>query len=143
MTYRERYMTDKSSIEVDIADYEIRNLEQELAQERTILSHERTDLSVLRTTLAFKNSKLSVEQTHLSFVRTTVSLIGSAAAVYKALPALGVSGTFSTLLSLFLLLAGLYFMILDLLTYPKRKKEIEKMEEKMDEIIKTSIDDEH
>lgn len=134
-------MTDKSSIDVDIADYEIRNLEQELAQERTILSHERTDLSVLRTTLAFKNSKLSVEQTHLSFVRTTVSLIGSAAAVYKALPALGVSGSFSNALSIFLLLAGLYFLILDLLTYPRRKREIEKMEEKMDEIISSSVND--
>ncbi|MBR6390413.1 MAG: DUF202 domain-containing protein [Lachnospiraceae bacterium] len=132
-------MTDKSSIDVDIADYEIRNLEQELAQERTILSHERTDLSILRTTLAFKNSKLSVEQTHLSFVRTTVSLIGSAAAVYKALPALGVSGSFSTALSGFLLLAGLYFLVLDLLTYPRRKRELDKMEEKMDEIINSSV----
>lgn len=136
-------MNDKRSIDVDIADYEIRNLEQELAQERTILSHERTDLSVLRTTLAFKNSKLSVEQTHLSFVRTTVSLLGSAAAVYKALPALGVSGTFSNLLSLFLLIAGVYFLILDLCTYPKRKKELEKMEEKMDEIIRLSVGDDN
>ena len=136
-------MNDKRSIDVDIADYEIRNLEQELAQERTILSHERTDLSVLRTTLAFKNSKLSVEQTHLSFVRTTVSLLGSAAAVYKALPALGVSGTFSNLLSLFLLIAGVYFLILDLCTYPKRKKELEKMEEKMDEIIRSSVGDDN
>lgn len=135
-------MTDKSTMDVDIADYEIRNLEQELAQERTILSHERTDLSILRTTLAFKNSKLSVEQTHLSFVRTTVSLIGSAAAVYKALPALGVSGSFSTSLSVFLLLAGLYFLILDLLTYPRRKRELDKMEEKMDEIINSSVNDE-
>ena len=134
-------MIDKSSMDVDIADYEIRNLEQELAQERTVLSHERTDLSVLRTTLAFKNSKLSVEQTHLSFVRTTVSLVGSAAAVYKALPALGVSGSFSNALSIFLLLAGLYFLILDLLTYPRRKREIEKMEEKMDEIIRSSVGD--
>ena len=134
-------MADKNSIDVDIADYEIRSLEQELAHERTVLSHERTDLSVMRTRLAFNNSKLSVEQTHLSFVRTTVSLIGSAAAVYKALPALGVSGTFSNLLSLFLLLAGVYFLILDLLTYPKRKKEIRKMEEKMDEITGPSVEE--
>ncbi len=114
------------------------NIEQELAQERTDLSYDRTELSMLRTTLAFQNTKLSVEQTHLSFLRTIVSLVGSAATVYKALPALGVSGVFSTILSLFLMIAAAYFFIQDRLTYPKLKAEIEKMEELRDEVIAQS-----
>ncbi|MCR5652108.1 MAG: hypothetical protein K6F86_13120 [Lachnospiraceae bacterium] len=113
-----------------------KKLEQNLAVERTELSHERTELSVLRTELAFRNSKLSVEQTHLSFVRTEVSLAGSAAAVYKALPALGVSGTFSVMLAVFLLVWAVYFFVRDRLTYPKLKREIEEMERQKDEIIK-------
>jgi uncharacterized membrane protein YidH (DUF202 family) len=117
---------------------EVINLEQELAQERTELSYDRTGLSILRTNLAFQNSKLSVEQTHLSFIRTTVSLVGSAAAVYKALPALGVSNTFSMLLALFLLLCAIYFFVRDRLTYPKLKREIKEMEKKKDEIVKNS-----
>ena len=115
---------------------QMKKLEQELAVERTDLAHERTDLSVLRTELAFKNSRLSVEQTHLSFVRTQVSLVGSAAAVYKALPALGVSGTFSRALALFLLIWAVYFFVRDRMTCPRLKREISKMEEKMDEIVK-------
>ncbi|MCR4617301.1 MAG: hypothetical protein K5669_03810 [Lachnospiraceae bacterium] len=117
---------------------EISNLEQELAQERTELSYDRTGLSILRTNLAFQNTKMSVEQTHLSFIRTVVSLIGSAAAIYKALPALGVSDTFSTILSLFLILAAIYFFVRDRLTYPKHKKEIDAMEKRKNEIIKNS-----
>ena len=109
--------------------------EQDLAIERTELSHERTDLSILRTGLAFQNTKLSVEQTHLSFLRTIVSLIGSAATVYKALPALGVSGVFSTILSVFLLACAIYFIVKDCLTYPRMKKEIEKMEARKNDII--------
>ena len=109
--------------------------EQDLAIERTELSHERTDLSILRTGLAFQNTKLSVEQTHLSFLRTIVSLIGSAATVYKALPALGVSDLFSTILSVFLLIAAVYFIIKDRMTYPRMKKEIEKMETEKNRII--------
>ena len=109
--------------------------ERELAMERTLLSHERTGLSVLRTELAFNNTKLSVEQTHLSFLRTIVSLVGSAATVYKALPALGVSNLFSTVLSVFLMLAALYFFIKDRCTYPRLKKEIEEMEKRKAELI--------
>lgn len=111
------------------------DLEQELAQERTELSYDRTGLSILRTNLAFQNSRLSVEQTHLSFLRTIVSLVGSAATVYKALPALGVSGMFSTALSLFLMLAAVFFIVKDRLTYPRLKAEIENMEKQRDEII--------
>ena len=96
--------------------------EQLLAMERTALSHERTQLSVIRTNLAFNNTKLSVEQTHLSFLRTIVSLIGSAATIYKALPALGVSYDFSTMLAVFLLLSAGYFIIKDLRTYPRMKR---------------------
>ena len=111
------------------------DLERELAQERTELSYDRTGLSILRTNLAFQNSRLSVEQTHLSFLRTIVSLVGSAATVYKALPALGVSGMFSTALSLFLMLAAVFFIVKDRLTYPRLKAEIENMEKQRDEII--------
>ncbi len=114
--------------------------EHELALERTELSHERTGLSILRTDLAFNNTKLSVEQTHLSFLRTVVSLVGSAATVYKALPALGVSDSFSTLLSVFFLLSALYFFIKDRLTYPHLKKEIKNMEQMKEELIKNGND---
>ncbi|MBR4759040.1 MAG: DUF202 domain-containing protein [Lachnospiraceae bacterium] len=109
--------------------------EQELALERTELSHERTELAVLRTELSFQNSRLSVEQTHLSFLRTIVSLVGSAATVYKALPAIGVSGVFSTGLAIFLLIAALYFTVKDLRSYPSMKRSIEEMEARKDELI--------
>ncbi len=107
---------------------DIRELEKELARERTELSHERTDLSILRTNLAFQNSRLAVEQTHLSFMRTIVSLIGSAATIYKALPALGVSGVFSTALALFLLISAVFFIIKDITTCPGLRKQIDSME---------------
>ena len=109
--------------------------EQEMARERTELSHERTELSVLRTELAFNNTRLSVEQTHLSFLRTIVSLVGSAATVYKALPALGVSDAFSTGLSIFLLLAAVYFIIKDVTTIPRLRKQIEEMDTKKKELV--------
>ena len=114
------------------------NLEQELALARTDLSYDRTGLSVLRTNLAFQNAKLSVEQTHLSFLRTIVSLIGSAATIYKGLPAIGVSNRFSTAISVFLIAAAVYFIIKDQLTYPQIKKEIAHMEQQKDKIIHAS-----
>ena len=100
------------------------------------LSYERTNLSVIRTDLAFHITKLSVEQTHLSFLRTIVSLIGSAATIYKALPALGVSDRFSTVLSVFLILAAVYFTVRDRMTYPRLKKQIEEMEKEKEQIVK-------
>lgn len=112
--------------------------EQEMARERTELSHERTELSVLRTELAFNNTRLSVEQTHLSFLRTIVSLVGSAATVYKALPALGVSDAFSTGLSVFLLIAALYFTVKDITTIPRLRKQIEEMDDKKKELVEKS-----
>ena len=104
------------------------------------LSYERTNLSVIRTDLAFHNTKLSVEQTHLSFLRTIVSLIGSAATIYKALPALGVSDRFSTVLSVFLILAAVYFTVHDRMTYPRLKKQIEEMEREKEQIVKNQPD---
>lgn len=104
------------------------------------LSYERTNLSVIRTDLAFHNTKLSVEQTHLSFLRTIVSLIGSAATIYKALPALGVSDRFSTVLSVFLILAAVYFTARDRMTYPRLKKQIEEMEKEKEQIVKNQPD---
>ncbi len=104
------------------------------------LSYERTNLSVIRTDLAFHNTKLSVEQTHLSFLRTIVSLIGSAATIYKALPALGVSDRFSTVLSVFLILAAVYFTVRDRMTYPRLKKQIEEMEREKEQIVKNQPD---
>ena len=113
-------------------------IEQELAQERTELSYDRTGLSILRTNLAFQNTKMSIEQTHLSFLRTIVSLVGSAATVYKALPALGVSGMFSTFLAVFLLIAAVFFIIKDMMTCPVLRNEIRKMEQQSSEIIANS-----
>ncbi|MCR5108496.1 MAG: hypothetical protein K6B28_10065 [Lachnospiraceae bacterium] len=114
------------------------NIEQKLARERTELSYDRTGLSILRTNLAFQSSRMSVEQTHLSYLRTIVSLIGSSATIYKALPALGVSGVFSTILACFLMLSAIYFIIKDRKIYPKLSAEIEEMERQRDEIISNS-----
>ena len=119
-------------------DQTVVSLEQELAQERTELSYDRTGLSMLRTNLSFQSSRLSIEQTHLSFLRTIVSLMGSAATVYKALPALGVSHVFSTVLSLFLLAAAVYFIIKDRLTYPRLMQRLKEMERQKDEIFERS-----
>ena len=115
-----------------------KKLEQELALARTDLSYDRTGLSVIRTNLAFQNTKLSVEQTHLSFLRTIVSLIGSAATIYKGLPAIGVSNRFSTAIAIFLVAAAIYFFIKDQLTYPRIKKEIEHMEQQKEKMIQAS-----
>jgi hypothetical protein len=51
------------------------------------------------------------------------------------LPALGVSDNFSSLLSLFLLLAAIYFFVKDRLTYPRLKRELEAMEKQKDSIV--------
>ena len=110
--------------------------DHELAFKRTELSQERTELSILRTNLAFQNTKLSIEQTHLAFLRTIVSLVGSAAAIYKALPAIGVSRMFSSGLAVFLLAAAVYFTIKDLRTYPKMKETVQEMEQRKDEMIR-------
>ncbi len=109
-------------------DIGVTSTEQRLAIERTELSHERTKLSVFRTRLSVHNARLSVEQTHLAFLRTIVSLVGSAATIYAALPALGVSSILTTAISVFLLGAAVYFIIKDRMTYPRLKKEVEDIE---------------
>ncbi|MBR1692610.1 MAG: DUF202 domain-containing protein [Lachnospiraceae bacterium] len=113
-----------------------------LAYNQNQLSIERTELSKIRTELAFSNSKLAAERTHLSYLRTIVSLIGSGATIYKALPLLGISHTFTRGLSLFLLLCAVYFIYKDAATYPKLKRRLEemhrqaeKLSEKSDELI--------
>lgn len=98
------------------------------------LAKQRTELSVTRTKLAFYNSKMSLNQTHLAYLRTIVTLIGTAATIYKALPALGVSNLFSTLLASFLLLFACYFIYKDASVYPKMKQELEDMERKTNEL---------
>lgn len=98
------------------------------------LAIERTELSKVRTDLSIYNSRLAVDQTHLSYLRTIVSLVGSAATVYKALPALGISEGFSTALAGFLLLFSAYFIYKDLMTYPKMKKYLNELEKKTDEL---------
>ena len=75
------------------------------------LAYKRTDLSIIRTELAISNTKLSVEQTHLSFLRTIVSLIG------------------------FLVLAAVYFIIRDRLTYPRLKAKIKDIEEQKERLV--------
>lgn len=98
------------------------------------LAIERTELSKVRTDLSFYNSRLAVDQTHLSYLRTIVSLVGTAATVYKALPVLGISASFSTALAGFLMLFSVYFIYKDLTTYPKMKKYLNELETKTDEL---------
>lgn len=60
--------------------------------------------------------------------------MGSAATVYKALPALGISQMFSSTLAGFLMLFSVYFIYRDLTTYPKMKKYLNELEKKTDEL---------
>lgn len=105
-----------------------------MALNQDILAKERTQLSITRTELAFCNSKMSLNRTHLSYLRTIVTLIGTAATLYKALPALGVSFVFSSALSIFLLIFACYFIYKDATVYPRMKREIEEMEKRTEEI---------
>ncbi len=105
-----------------------------LAYNQNQLAVERTEFSKYRTDLAFVNSKLAVEQTHLAYLRTIVSLIGSSATIFKALPLLGISETFTNLLSAFLLLFAIYFIYKDVTTYPRLKRHLKKLEEQANEL---------
>lgn len=102
-----------------------------LAINQDILAKERTKLSITRTELAFYNSKMSLNRTHLSYLRTIVSLIVAAATLYKALPAIGVSYKFSTLIAAFIFVFAGYFIYKDATVYPKMKQEIDEMEQKV------------
>ncbi|MDE6530975.1 MAG: hypothetical protein K2K96_09415 [Lachnospiraceae bacterium] len=110
------------------------NKKDAMAINQNKLAIERTELSKVRTDLSIYNSRLAVDQTHLSYLRTIVSLVGSAATVYKALPALGISASFSTTLAGFLMLFSVYFIYKDLATYPKMKKYLNELEKKTDEL---------
>ena len=115
-----------------------------MAYNQNQLAIERTELAKMRTELAFSNSKLSLERTHMSYLRTVVSLIGSAATIYKALPVLGVSEIFTTVLTLFLLLFSVYFIYKDSTTYPKMKKRLEEMHDQAEQLAEDTqraIDD--
>lgn len=105
-----------------------------LAYNQNQLAVERTEFSKIRTDLAFTNSRLAVEQTHLAYLRTVVSLIGTGATVYKALPLLGVSQQFTSLLTVFLIVSAIYFIYKDATTYPKMKRHLEKMEQQASEL---------
>ncbi len=105
-----------------------------LAFNQNQLAVERTEFSKIRTDLAFTNSKLAVEQTHLAYLRTIVSLIGSGATIFKALPILGISQEFTSILTAFLLLAAVYFIYKDVTTYPRMKRHLENMEHQASEL---------
>jgi len=111
------------------------------AQNQDILARERTKLSVTRTELAFMNTHMSVDRTHMSYLRTIVTLIGSSATVYKALPAIGVSVEFSTILAVFLLIFALYFIYKDATFYPRINKELNNKETKIKELIQNAKDE--
>ena len=120
-----RYMADKR---------EGVKTKKALAYNQNHLAVERTELSKIRTDLAFTNSKLAVEQTHLAYLRTIVSLIGTGATIYKALPLIGVSRYFTNGLTVFLFLCAFYFIYKDVTTYPRMKRELNKMQEHADDI---------
>ncbi len=95
------------------------------------MAAERTELSKVRTSLALNNSRLAAERTHLSYLRTIVTLLGSAATLYQALPLLGVSKVFTAGLTAFLLLAAAFFIYKDATTYPRLKKELAEIEQRI------------
>lgn len=105
-----------------------------LAYNQNQLAVERTEFSKFRTDLAFTNSKLAVEQTHLAYLRTIVSLIGGSATIFKALPLLGISQTFTNLLTAFLCIFAIYFIYKDITTYPKLKRHLAELEQQANEL---------
>lgn len=107
---------------------------QAMAFNQNNLAMERTELSKIRTDLAFHNSRMSVEQTHLAYLRTIVTLIGTSATVYKALPMLGISEMFSTVLAAFFMIFAMYFIYKDVTTYPRMKHYLEGLEQKANEL---------
>ncbi len=105
-----------------------------LAYNQNQLAVERTEFSKFRTDLAFTNSKLAIEQTHLAYLRTIVSLIGSGATIFKALPLLGISQSFTNVLTTFLFIFAAYFIYKDITTYPRMKKHIAELEQHANEL---------
>lgn len=109
-----------------------------VAYNQNNLAMERTEFAKIRTDLALTNSLLAADRTHLSYLRTIVSLLGSAATIYKALPIIGVSESFSVGLALFLLAAAVYFIYKDAATYPKLKKRLREMEKRASELAENT-----
>lgn len=105
-----------------------------LAYNQNQLAVERTEFSKFRTDLAFTNSKLAIEQTHLAYLRTIVSLIGSGATIFKALPLLGISQSFTNVLTAFLFIFAAYFIYKDITTYPRMKKHIAELEKNANDL---------
>ena len=112
------------------------NTDEALAFNQNSLAMERTEFAKIRTDLALTNSMLAVNRTHLSYLRTVVSLIGSGATLYKALPLIGVSIRFTTLLCCFLFLAAVYFIYKDVTTYPRMKHKLHDMQARAEELAK-------
>lgn len=108
--------------------------DEALAFNQNSLAVERTEFAKIRTDLALTNSMLAVNRTHLSYLRTIVSLVGSGATLYKALPLIGVSIQFTTLLAGFLFLVAVYFVYKDASTYPKMKRKLHDMEIRAEEL---------
>ena len=102
-----------------------------MAINQNYMATERTELSKVRTSLALNNSRLAAERTHLSYLRTIVTLLGSAATLYPALPLLGVSKVFTAGLTAFLLLAATFFIYKDATTYPRLKKDLAEIEQRI------------
>ena len=107
-----------------------------LAYNQNSLAVERTEFSKIRTDLALTNTQLAINQTHLAYLRTVVSLVGSAATIYKALPLLGVAHAFSNCLSIFLILAAIYFLYQDCKIYPKMNRRLRDVEARAGELDK-------
>lgn len=110
-------------------------MKKAMALNQNSMAVERTKLSKIRTDLAFHNSRLSVEQTHLAYLRTIVSLIGTSVTVYKVMPVLGISATFYIGLAIFFMAFAIYFIYKDMVTYPKMKRYLDKLENKSNELV--------
>lgn len=114
--------------------------EEALAYNQNSLAIERTEFAKIRTDLALTNSRLAIDRTHLSYLRTIVTLAGSGATLHEALPLLGVSSTFSNVLSCCLFLVSAYFIYKDASTYPKLKKRLAEMEARADRLARETED---
>lgn len=130
------------TLDIDVASNISRKIpdsmetDEALAYNQNNLAVERTEFAKIRTDLSLTNSRLAIDRTHLSYLRTIVSLIGSGATLYKALPLIGVSLTFTTMISGFLLLFAIYFIYKDATTYPKMKRKLQAMEKQANELAR-------
>ena len=130
------------TLDIDVASNISRKIpdsmetDEALAYNQNNLAVERTEFAKIRTDLALTNSRLAIDRTHLSYLRTIVSLIGSGATLYKALPLIAVSFTFTTMISGFLFLFAIYFIYKDATTYPKMKRKLHAMEKQTNELAR-------